>query len=113
MSSIFSCLLWQFTDSSGLIFSYVTEHVAIYNVRFFVSNDVRIKASMWSMRYSSQQILSPVSLNVNGKTLDRLEILTLAKSILWLCNVKMDITYSKSNMARIDKAVEYCAIQQW
>ena len=46
MSSIFSCLLLLFTDSSGLIFSYVTEHVAICNVRFFVSNDVRIKASM-------------------------------------------------------------------
>ena len=42
----------------------------------------------------------------------RLEILTLAKSIFWLCNVKMDITYSKSNMVRIDKTVEYCAIQQ-
>ena len=28
----------------------------------------------------------------------RLEILTLAKSIFWLCNVKMDITYSKSNI---------------
>ena len=37
--------------------------------------------------------------------------LTLAKSIFWLCNVKMDITYSKSNIVRINKTVEYCAIQ--
>ena len=42
----------------------------------------------------------------------RLEILTLAKSIFWSCNVKMDITYSKSNIVGIDKTVEYCAIQQ-
>ena len=44
----------------------------------------------------------------------RFEILTLAKSLFWLCNVKMDITYmySKSNIVRIDKTVEYCAIQQ-
>ena len=41
----------------------------------------------------------------------RLEILTLAKCVC-LCNVKMDITYSKSNIVRIDKTVEYFAIQQ-
>ena len=42
----------------------------------------------------------------------RLEILTLVKFIFWLYNVQMDITYSKSNIVRIDKTVEYCAIQQ-
>ena len=42
----------------------------------------------------------------------RLELFTLAKSIIWLCNVKMDIMYSKSNIVRINKTVEYCAIQQ-
>ena len=42
----------------------------------------------------------------------RLEILTLAKSISWLCKVKMDITYRKSNIVWMDKTVEYCAIHQ-
>ena len=39
-------------------------------------------------------------------------LLILVKSISWLCYVKMDITYSKSNIVRIDKAIEYCGIQQ-
>ena len=31
----------------------------------------------------------------------RLEISTLAKSVFWLCHVKMDITHSKSNIVRV------------
>ena len=70
------------------------------------------------MRYS-QQILSPVSLNVNRKTLEivrasirNFNISEINTLVMYICNVKMDITYNKSNMVRIDKAVEYCAIQQ-
>ena len=81
--------------------------------------------------------LSSVSSNVQKRRRSythRLEILTLAKSIFWLCNAKMDIAYSKSSIVRIDKTVsllrgalrdsgpggcegdyktvQYCAIQQ-